>query len=85
MLTKIVAAELAKDGVTVNAIAPAAISGPMMDSLPAELIESLPSRIPVGRVGRPEEVAALVVFLCSDAAAYMTGTTVDLNGGVFMR
>ena len=85
VLTKIVAAELAPHGVTVNAIAPAAISGPIMDGLAAGDVQSLVARIPVGRLGKPEEVAALVAFLASDEAAYITGSTYDINGGVFMR
>lgn len=85
VLTKIVARELAPHGVTVNAIAPAAVAGPIMDELPAEVIERLPTTIPVGRLGRPEEVASLVAFLCSEAAGYITGATIDINGGLFMR
>lgn len=85
VLTKIVAAELAGHGVTVNAIAPAAISGPILDGLPAERQAAIAASIPVGRVGRPDEVAATVAFLASDAAAFITGTTIDVNGGLFMR
>ncbi|MCW3016971.1 MAG: family oxidoreductase [Solirubrobacterales bacterium] len=85
VLTKIAAAELAGSGVTVNAIAPAAISGPILDALPVERQAAIAASIPVGRVGRPEEVAATVAFLVSDEAAYITGTTIDVNGGLFMR
>lgn len=85
VLTKIVARELAPYGVTVNAIAPAAISGPVMDELSGEQVAQLEQTIPVGRVGRPDEVGALVAFLCSDDAGYITGATVDVNGGLFMR
>jgi 3-oxoacyl-[acyl-carrier protein] reductase len=85
VLTKIVARELAPHGVTVNAIAPAAIEGPIVDELPQGTIESLRRAIPVGRMGRGEEVAAAVAFLASDDAGYITGATVDLNGGLFMR
>lgn len=85
VLTKIVAAELASSGVTVNTVAPAAIDGPVMDSLPHERREQLARRIPVGRVGLPEEVAAAVSFLVSDSAAYITGATIDVNGGLLMR
>src|SRR5688500_4914532 len=85
VLTKIVARELAPHGVTVNAVAPAAVRTPVMDALPPERVEALAATIPVGRVGRPEEVAAAVAFLASDEAAYVTGSTLDVNGGLFMR
>ena len=85
VLTKIVAKELAADQVTVNAIAPAAIASPVMDELPEDVIQRLPSLVPVGRLGTPEEVAALVAYLSSDNAGYITGATFDINGGLFMR
>jgi 3-oxoacyl-[acyl-carrier protein] reductase len=85
VLTKIAAVALAPHGVTVNAVAPAAIDGPVMASLSPEQVAELASRIPVGRIGRPEEVAALVAYLVSDEAGYATGATFDLNGGLFMR
>ncbi|MGI9557775.1 MAG: SDR family NAD(P)-dependent oxidoreductase [Solirubrobacterales bacterium] len=85
VLTKIAAGELAPHGVTVNAIAPAAIEGRLVDGLEPERIEALEARIPVGRLGRPEEVAAAAAWLASEEAGYVTGTTIDLNGGVFMR
>ena len=85
VLTKIVAKELAPHGVTVNAIAPAAVRGPVMETMPAERLEAVRRTIPVGRFGEPEEVGALAAFLCSDDAGYITGATVDANGGLFMR
>ncbi len=84
-LTKVAARELAPHGVTVNAIAPAAIEGPVMAGLPPEQVEALVRSVPVGRLGSPDEVAALVVFLASDAAAFVTGATFDVNGGLLMR
>lgn len=84
-LTRRAATELAPHGVTVNAVAPAAIAGPQLDALPPEEARSLAMGIPVRRLGRPEEVAALVAFLLSDEAAYITGATLDVNGGAVMR
>jgi 3-oxoacyl-[acyl-carrier protein] reductase len=81
-VTRRAATELAPHGVTVNAIAPAAIDGPLARSVVTD--EKLP-QIPVGRLGRPQEVAALVSFLLSDDAGYVTGATLDVNGGVLMR
>jgi 3-oxoacyl-[acyl-carrier protein] reductase len=84
-LSKIVARELAPYGVTVNVVAPAAIEGPLMDALPPTAVEGLIASIPVGRIGRADEVAMLIAYLASDAAGYITGATFDINGGSFMR
>jgi 3-oxoacyl-[acyl-carrier protein] reductase len=84
-LTRHAATELAPHGVTVNAVAPAAIDGPMVASVPPERIQAMLTTIPVGRLGRPEEVGALVAFLLSDDAGFTTGATFDVNGGMLMR
>ncbi len=85
VLTKILAKELVGKGVTVNAVVPAAIRGPVMDTMPAERLAALESAIPVGRFGEAVEVAALVAFLCSSDAGYITGAALDINGGLGMR
>jgi 3-oxoacyl-[acyl-carrier protein] reductase len=84
-VTRRAATELAPYGVTVNALAPAAIDGPLARELLRDRLEEKVADIPVGRLGRPEEVAALVSFLLSDDAGYITGATLDVNGGVLMR
>ena len=84
-ITRFAASELAPFGVTVNAIAPAAIDGPSVAAVPAEKVEAMVQTIPVGRLGRPEEVAALVAYLASDDAGFITGATYDINGGMLMR
>jgi 3-oxoacyl-[acyl-carrier protein] reductase len=84
-VTRRAATELAPYGVTVNAIAPAAIDGPLAREALRERLDQKLADIPVRRLGRPEEVAALVSFLCSDDAGYITGATLDVSGGVLMR
>lgn len=84
-LTRSLAPRVAAEGITVNTVAPAAIDTPQMQALEPELIELQKQSIPVRRIGRPEEVADLVVFLCSDRASFITGATVDINGGSLIR
>jgi len=84
-LTRRAATELAPHGVTVNAVAPAAIDGPLAREVFRERLDDKLADIPVRRLGRAEEVAALVSFLVSDEAGYVTGATFDVNGGVLMR
>ncbi|MGG4146116.1 3-oxoacyl-[acyl-carrier-protein] reductase [Paenibacillus algorifonticola] len=83
-LTKASAKELASRGITVNCVAPGFIQTEMTDKLPAEMKESLSGQIPLARLGSPEDIAAAVRFLASDAAGYMTGQTVHVDGGMYM-
>jgi 3-oxoacyl-[acyl-carrier protein] reductase len=84
-ITRYAATAFAPHGVTVNAIAPAAIDGPAAAAMPAETIAAYVKGIPIGRLGRPEEVAALALFLASADSAFTTGATYDVNGGLVMR
>ena len=78
--TKALAQEVAPRGVTVNAVAPGFIDTDMTKDLPQEQLKAL---VPMKRFGTPEEVAALVAFLCSDMASYITGEVVSINGGLY--
>jgi 3-oxoacyl-[acyl-carrier protein] reductase len=80
-LTKAVAKEVATKGVLVNAVAPAVIETPILEQISEEHIRYMTSRIPMGRVGKPEEVAALVAFLCSPDLTFSTGAVYDISGG----
>jgi 3-oxoacyl-[acyl-carrier protein] reductase len=83
-LTRRAAAALAPAGVTVNAVAPGTIDGETVRELAGERIEELARDIPAGRLGRPEEIAALVSWLLSDEAAYVNGATLLADGGAAM-
>jgi 3-oxoacyl-[acyl-carrier protein] reductase len=83
-LTKAIAVEMASRNITVNAVAPGFIVSPMTDALPGKMKEELLLRIPLRRMGQDAEVAAAIVFLASDEAAYITGHVLDINGGMRM-
>lgn len=80
-MTKSLAMEVGKRNIRVNCVSPGLIETEMLNGVPqlAELVD----RIPLGRMGKPEEVAGTVAFLCSDDAAYITGATISVNGGLF--
>ena len=82
--SKSLAAEVASRGITVNVVAPGFIATPMTDVLDADQTVALLARVPTGRLGTAAEIAASVVFLASDEAAYITGTTMHVNGGMAM-
>ncbi len=83
-LTKSIARELGPRGITVNAVAPGFIDSDMTRALPEEQREALLGQIPLGRLGQPEEVAEAVAFLAGPGGAYITGTTLHVNGGMHM-
>jgi NAD(P)-dependent dehydrogenase (short-subunit alcohol dehydrogenase family) len=80
-LTKTAAFEYAKTGIRINAVCPAVIESPMVAMAPEEVKQQLLALHPIGRFGKPEEVAAAVMWLCSDQSAFVTGTGVVLDGG----
>src|SRR5215470_2346042 len=82
--TKALAQESARSGITVNAIAPGYINTEMVQAVPKDVLEkNIIPQIPVGRLGEPEEIARIVVFLASDDAGLITGSTISANGGQF--
>jgi acetoacetyl-CoA reductase len=82
--TKALAQEGATKGITVNAIAPGYIDTDMLGTVPATVLEKIVARIPVGRLGKSEEIASGVTFLVSDEAGFITGSTISINGGQHM-
>jgi len=92
MFTKVLALDHARDNIRVNAVCPGDIDTPMMDAglavkevSPEEIREKLKLHIPIGRVGEAEDVAALVMYLASDAAGFVTGAIVPVDGGTTAR
>jgi 3-oxoacyl-[acyl-carrier protein] reductase len=82
--TRSLARELVSRNITVNAVAPGYIETDMTHGLSQKAREAMLSQIPAGRTGKPEEVAAVVKFLVSDQAGYITGQVIHVNGGMFM-
>jgi acetoacetyl-CoA reductase len=82
--TKALAQEGARAGVTVNAIAPGYIDTDMVAAVPADVLEKIVAKIPVGRLGQASEIARGVAFLCSEEAGFVTGSTLSINGGQHM-
>ena len=82
-LTKVMSKELARRQITVNAVAPGVILTPILSSVKPEVLDSYVSQIPVGRLGKPEDVAHAVLFLASEESGYITGQTLPITGGWF--
>jgi 3-oxoacyl-[acyl-carrier protein] reductase len=80
-LTKTVAKEVAREGILVNAVTPAVIETDILKQVSPQHVEYMVSKIPIGRVGQPQEVAALVAYLCSDECSFSTGAIFDISGG----
>jgi 3-oxoacyl-[acyl-carrier protein] reductase len=83
-LTKSLAGEVGKYGITVNAVAPGRIDTPIIHDVPAQVNAALALQTPVGRLGTPQDVAGAIMFLVSNAASFITGATIDVNGGRIM-
>jgi 3-oxoacyl-[acyl-carrier protein] reductase len=83
-MTKSLAREVSARGITANCIAPGFISTPMTDALTQKQVDAIAAAIPAQKFGKPEDIAAAVVFLASDEAAYITGETMNINGGMVM-
>jgi len=83
-LTKALARELGRSGVNVNAVAPGLIETEMMRDAPPKVVEAALAEIVLGRLGKPEEVASVVAFLCSDAARHITGHVIQVDGGQYI-
>src|SRR5204863_6413388 len=82
--TKALAQESAGRGITVNAVAPGYVDTEMVRAVPADVLEKIVARIPVGRLGKAEDIARTVVFLVADEADFITGSTLSVNGGQHM-
>ena len=80
-MTKAIGKDVARTGVIVNCVAPAVIETPILDGITQEHIDYMIERIPMGRMGEPEEVAALICWLASDECSFSTGATYDISGG----
>lgn len=81
-MTKTWARELGRKGITVNAIAPGFIATEMVAKMPENVVDAMKAKVPVGRLGLPEEIASAYTFLASDEAAYINGTTLSVDGGM---
>jgi 3-oxoacyl-[acyl-carrier protein] reductase len=81
-MTKTLSRELGRKGITVNAVAPGFIATEMVAKMPENVLQGMKDKTPVGRLGKPEEIASAYLFLASDEAAFITGTVLSVDGGV---
>jgi Dehydrogenases with different specificities (related to short-chain alcohol dehydrogenases) len=81
-MTKTLARELGKKGITVNAVAPGFIATEMVAKMPEEVLKGMIAKVPVGRLGKPEDIASMFLFLASDEASYCNGATFSVDGGM---
>ena len=83
--TMALAREVARNGVTVNTVSPGYMNTRMVEAVPQPILDRIVDEIPVGRLGETREIAALVAFLCSDEASFITGVNYSINGGHHMH
>ena len=81
-MTKTLSKELGKKGVRVNAVAPGFILTDMVSAMPPEVLDKMAAKVPLSRLGKPDDIANVYVFLCSDMAAYINGATISVDGGI---
>lgn len=81
-MTKTWAKELGRKGIRANAICPGFISTPIIDSVPDKVLADMAAKVPLGRLGRPEEIASVAAFLASDEASYVNGAVIEVSGGI---
>ncbi len=81
-MTKTLARELGRKGITVNAVAPGFIATDMVKKMPAEILKSMEDKVPVGRLGHPDEIASIYAYLASEEAAYINGAVISVDGGI---
>ena len=80
-LTRVLARELSKRGIRVNAVAPGVVDTDMVKTIPEQVLAQMLTQVPLGRCAEPREIADTIIFLCSDLASYITGQTIHVNGG----
>ena len=81
-MTKTLAKELGRKGITVNAVAPGFIETDMVAKMPVEVLDGMRAKVPVGRLGQPEDIANAFLYLASDDASYVNGATLSVDGGM---